>query len=183
MWYDIRSISMGRHHKLFFYISAQPCLTLNSRCKCSSRSELSIGCFIIFPHHLPHLLPPSLSVHLLPLCLFYAQNKWKRAHGCRGDTGDATERALDHACWNLFYTSQQQQRSTCEVHEDELVCSHELNVSPGFNVAHGGLRRSVFHVKVGLMQVTQPRDAPLVLVARLLLFGQSARSAMEIFSI
>lgn len=30
-------------------------------------------------HHLPHL-PPSLSVHLLPLRLFYAQNKSERAH-------------------------------------------------------------------------------------------------------
>lgn len=122
-------------------------------------------------HHLPHLLPPSLSVHLLPLRLFYAQNKSERAHA-RTHTrlAEKTAETIGNS-WGGghhgildFCTYRQHARRTvryrwtiCERVSLSLP-SLAQSFAGGFNVADRDFRRSVFHFKV-CRKLRNPRSS------------------------
>lgn len=50
-------------------------------------------------HHLPHLFPPSLSVHLLPPRLLYARNKSERASA---RTHARLAETIGSSCWGVM---------------------------------------------------------------------------------
>lgn len=102
------------------------------------------------PHHLPHLLPPSLPVcPSPPSAPFYAQNKSERTRLVQ-KPGETIDNSLGHH--GIWICTVVTCAPDCEIQVNDLwtrLSIHSPKVSAGFNVANRGFRRSVFHLKVG----------------------------------
>lgn len=134
---------------------------------------------------------PSLLVSPSPPSASFTHKTSESAHTAAGGNGRHNRARFGSWCWNFFCliaAAQVDLWGACVRTSFDRVCSHELNVSPGFNVAHGGLRRSVFHVKVGLWNRWSSRETRatswfLLRFCSCFTIRQSARPFVEIFSI
>lgn len=100
------------HHKLFHLSCAllSRRVTLNTIAKDPPHLSYQQALLsLIFPHHFPHLLPPSFSVHLLPLRLFTHKTS-QSAHTAAGENR-RDKRQYSGSSWYLdFYRRQQARR-------------------------------------------------------------------------